>query len=52
MTEIVTIGLDLAKTMLQVHGADGEGRVLLRKRMQRGQVVDFFATLSGGVGSL
>jgi len=45
MTEIMTIGLDLAKTVFQVHGADGEGRPVLRKRLRRGQVLEFFAQL-------
>lgn len=45
MTEIMTIGLDLAKTVFQVHGADGEGRAVLRKRLRRGQVLEFFASI-------
>jgi transposase len=45
MTEIVTIGLDLAKTVFQVHGADSEGRPVLRKRLRRGQVLVFFASV-------
>lgn len=45
MAEIMTIGLDLAKTVFQVHGADGEGRAVLRKRLRRGQVLGFFASL-------
>ena len=45
MTEIMTIGLDLAKTVFQVHGADGEGRPVLRKRLRRGQVLGFFTQL-------
>jgi len=45
MTEIMTIGLDLAKTVFQVHGADGEGRAVLRRRLRRGQVLGFFASL-------
>lgn len=45
MTEIMTIGLDLAKTVFQVHGADGEGRAVLRRRLKRGQVLGFFASV-------
>jgi transposase len=45
MTEIVTIGLDLAKTVFQVHAADDEGRPVLRKRLRRGQVLTFFASI-------
>ena len=30
--DITTIGFDLAKTVFQVHGADGEGRPVLRRK--------------------
>ena len=40
-----TIGLDTAKHVFQVHGADAKGRVVLRKRLKRNQVSDFFANL-------
>lgn len=46
MNEITTIGLDLAKNVFQVHGVDGADRVVTRKRLRRGQVVEFFAKLS------
>ena len=46
MTEITTIGLDLAKTVFQVHGADRDGRPVVRKKLRRGQVLGFFAGLS------
>jgi transposase len=46
MRDITTVGLDLAKTVFQVHGADGEGRPMLRRKMRRGQVLKFFAGLS------
>jgi transposase len=39
------IGLDTAKHVFQVHGADASGRAVLRKRLRRGQVSDFFANL-------
>jgi transposase len=45
MTKINTIGLDLAKNVFQVHGADALGRVVVRKRLRRGQVMDFFGEL-------
>jgi transposase len=45
MSEITTIGLDLAKHVFQVHGIDAEGRTFLRKRLRRGQVVSFFSRL-------
>ncbi len=46
MTEITTIGLDLAKMVFQVHGADQDGRPVMRKKLRRGQVLGFFAGLS------
>ena len=45
MTDIMTIGLDLAKTVFQVHGADADGRPVLRKKLRRGHVLGFFAGL-------
>ncbi len=33
--EIKTIGIDLAKSVFQLHGVDSEGRPLLRKRLAR-----------------
>jgi transposase len=37
MSEITTIGLDLAKHVFQVHGIDAEGTTVLRKRLRRGR---------------
>src|SRR5215510_13281164 len=45
MSEITTIGLDLAKHVFQVHGIDGEGTTVLRKRLRRSQVLGFFSRL-------
>lgn len=45
MAEIITVGLDLAKNVFQAHGADASGRALLRKKLRRDQVLDFFAQL-------
>ena len=41
--EVSTIGLDLAKNVFQVHGADASGGVVLRKQLRRGKVLSFFA---------
>jgi transposase len=41
MDEVNVIGLDLAKHVFQVHGADASGRVVLRKRLRRAQVPEF-----------
>jgi transposase len=45
MTKVTTVGFDLAKTVFQVHGADGEGRAVLRRKLRRGKVLAFFAGL-------
>ena len=44
--KIATIGLDLAKNVFQLHAIDAEGRVVLRRRLRRSDVVRFFARLS------
>jgi len=44
--EVSTIGLDLAKTVFQVHGVDATGAVTVRKTLRRAQVLPFFAKLS------
>lgn len=49
MSEIITVGLDLAKNVFQVHGADSAGRAILRKKLRRGQVLEFFGQLSACV---
>jgi transposase len=43
--EISTIGLDLAKSIFQVHGINGAGEVVVRKALRRSQVLPFFAKL-------
>ena len=43
MGEVSTIGVDLAKSIFQVHGADASGAVVFRKKLRRGQVLSFFA---------
>src|SRR4029077_9994314 len=45
MSEVTTIGLDLAKHVFQAHGVDASGAVVLRKQLRRSQVVAFFAGL-------
>jgi transposase len=46
MGEVSTIGLDIAKSVFQVHGVDVDGAVMIRKRISRVKVVEFFATLT------
>jgi transposase len=45
MLEISTIGLDLAKSVFQVHGADASGAVVLKRKLRRDAVAGFFAKL-------
>lgn len=44
MGEVTTIGLDLAKSVFQAHGADAAGEVVFRKKLRRDQVLRFFAS--------
>ena len=46
MAEIVTIGLDIAKSVFQVHGVDAAGQVVVRRRLRRSHVLRFFAGLA------
>src|SRR5439155_16511858 len=43
--KITTIGLDLAKSIFQVHGVDATGQVVIRKSLRRSQMLPFFAKL-------
>jgi transposase len=43
--QVMTIGLDLAKNVFQVHGVDARERPVLRKRLSRTKVLAFFAQL-------
>ena len=45
MNEVITIGLDLAKNVFQVHGVDGSGDVVVRKQLRRRRVIPFFEAL-------
>jgi len=45
MSEVSIIGLDLAKTVFQVHGASDSGAVLVRKKLRRDQILPFFSSL-------
>ena len=45
MGEVITIGLDIAKSVFQVHGVDVDGTVVIRKRVSRAKVLEFFSTL-------
>ena len=42
MTSVATIGLDIAKTVFQLHGVDAAGQVVVRQRLTRRRVLAFF----------
>ena len=45
MQSISTIGLDIAKSVFQVHGVDAAGQVVVRRQLRRGRVLAFFQKL-------
>jgi len=45
MGEVITIGLDIAKSVFQIHGVDEVGAVVIRKRVSRAKMLEFFAEL-------
>ncbi len=45
MEKIITVGLDLAKSIFQVHGTAENGKVLVRRTLRRSQVLPFFRSL-------
>src|SRR6516164_7545385 len=46
MITVTAIGLDIAKSVFQVHGVDAAGQVVLRQRLARGRVLAFFEKLA------
>ena len=42
MKEAITIGVDLAKNVFQIHGVDAAGAVVARRQLRRGQMLPFF----------
>jgi transposase len=45
MRSISTIGLDIAKSVFQVHGVDAAGQVVIRRQLKRRFVLSFFEKL-------
>ena len=45
MGQVVTIGLDIAKSVFQVHGVDAEGGVVFRQKLTRARLLNFFGKL-------
>jgi transposase len=42
MKTVKTIGLDIAKSVFQVHGVDADGQVVIRRKLKRRNVSAFF----------
>ncbi len=47
MNEVITIGVDLAKNVFQVHGVDAAGETVIRRQLRRSRVLPFFEKLPG-----
>jgi transposase len=45
MGEVITIGVDIAKSVFQIHGVDADGVVVIPRRIGRARVLEFFADL-------
>src|SRR5213595_2348109 len=45
MQTVTTIGLDIAKSVFQVHGVDADGQVVVRRQLKRRFVLAFFQKL-------
>jgi transposase len=45
MQTIKTIGLDIAKSVFQVHGVDAAGQVVVRRKLKRRYILAFFEKL-------
>src|SRR5262245_51429115 len=45
MDKITTVGLDLAKQVIQIHAIDAVGHVVLRKRVRRERLLEWCAQL-------
>ena len=39
MSELATVGIDLAKSVFQIHGVDENGLVLVRRQLRRSQLL-------------
>jgi len=45
MKTVTTIGLDIAKSVFQVHGVDVEGKIIVRQQLKRARVLPYFKKL-------
>lgn len=42
MFEVCTVGVDLAKNVIQIHGVDAHDKVVVRRQVRRGKFLSFF----------
>ena len=45
MQTVTTIGLDIAKSVFQIHGVDAAGQVVIRRQLKRRTILEFFQKL-------
>ena len=45
MEKLSRIGMDTSKHIFQLHGVDVSERVVLRRKLRRGEILDFFAAI-------
>jgi transposase len=45
MGQVSTVGIDLAKSVIPVHGADASGAVMIRKKLRRDEILAMLSTL-------
>lgn len=47
--KVTRVGIDLAKEVFQIHGVDGQGKTVLRRKLRRSEMVKFFKELSASL---
>lgn len=52
MKKATTIGLDVAKSVFQVHGIDAAGGVVVRRKLRRPELLEFFAALPSALAGM
>jgi transposase len=52
MQAVTTIGVDIAKSVFQIHGVDAAGNVIVRHQLKRRYVLPFFQKLNASPASL
>ena len=52
MEEISTVGIDLAKSVFQIHAIDAGGVVIVRRQLRRQQMMKFFVSIGVVTGPL